>query len=122
MGSSQLPIGPLLPGGLLPAVEWEFRDTIRRFLKGDAGMVGPMMSRLYGSSDLFPDDLMNAYHPYQSVNYVTCHDGFCLDDLVSYNHEHNEENGQGNLDGTDSNFSWNCGVSFRQTCVSGNGS
>jgi glycogen operon protein len=58
-------------------LQWngEFRDTIRRFLKGDGGIVGPMMSRLYGSSDLFPDDLMNAYHPYQSVNYVTCHDG-----------------------------------------------
>ena len=72
-------------------------------------MVGPMMSRLYGSSDLFPDDLMNAYHPYQSVNYVTCHDGFSLYDLVSYNEKHNEANGHKNQDGTDYNLSWNCG-------------
>jgi isoamylase len=52
---------------------------------------------------------MNAYHAYQSVNYVTCHDGFCLADLVAYNQKHNEANGEGNRDGTDHNLSWNCG-------------
>jgi isoamylase len=67
------------------------------------------MSRIYGSSDLFPDDVMNSYRPFQSVNFVTSHDGFCLYDLVSYNHKHNEANGLNNADGTDYNLSWNCG-------------
>jgi len=72
-------------------------------------MVPKLMSRLYGSCDLFSDDLASAYRPYQSVNFVTCHDGFCLYDLVSYNQKHNESNGHNNVDGTDSNFSCNCG-------------
>ena len=67
------------------------------------------MARLYGSSDLFPDDLDDAYHPLQSVNYITSHDGFCLYDLVAYNDKHNLANGQNNTDGTDNNLSWNCG-------------
>jgi glycogen operon protein len=67
------------------------------------------MQRLYGSDDLFPDDLQNSYRPFQSVNFITAHDGFCLYDLVSYNHKHNEANGHGNNDGTDDNRSWNCG-------------
>src|SRR5690348_2376570 len=67
------------------------------------------MQRLYGSDDLFPDRLLEAYHAYQSVNYVTSHDGFCLYDLVSYNEKHNWPNGQQNRDGTDDNRSWNCG-------------
>lgn len=67
------------------------------------------MTRLYGSSDLFPDDLDNAYHASQSINYVTSHDGFCLYDLVTYNEKHNFANGQNNRDGTDNNLSWNCG-------------
>lgn len=67
------------------------------------------MTRLYGSSDLFPDDLDDAYHPAQSINYVTSHDGFCLYDLVAYNDKHNLANGQNNTDGTDNNLSWNCG-------------
>ena len=67
------------------------------------------MSRIYGSCDLFPDDVLNAYRPYQSVNFVTCHDGFCLYDLVSYDHKHNEANGHNNADGADYNLSWNCG-------------
>jgi glycogen operon protein len=67
------------------------------------------MTRLYGSCDLFPDDLPNSYRPYQSVNFVTCHDGFSLYDLVSYNQKHNEINGHDNRDGTDNNLSWNCG-------------
>ena len=67
------------------------------------------MTRIYGSSDLFPDDLDNAYHPYQTINYVASHDGFCLYDLVAYNAKHNLANGQNNSDGTDNNLSWNCG-------------
>ena len=67
------------------------------------------MQRLYGSDDLFPDDPRNSYRPFQSVNFITAHDGFCLYDLVSYNHKHNEANGHGNNDGTDDNRSWNCG-------------
>jgi len=92
-------------------LQWngQFRDDVRSFVRGDPGMVGRLMSRLYGSCDLFSDDLLSAYRPYQSVNFITCHDGFCLNDLVSYNRKHNESNGHGNTDGTDSNFSWNCG-------------
>lgn len=78
-------------------------------MKGDSGTVSTMMTRVYGSSDLFPDDVMNAYHAYQSVNFVTCHDGFSLKDLVSYNQKPNEANGDANRDGTDRNLSWNCG-------------
>ena len=72
-------------------------------------MVPTLMQRLYGSDDLFPDDRQNAYHAYQSVNYVTSHDGFTLHDLVSYDRKHNEANGQEGQDGADENFSWNCG-------------
>ena len=86
-----------------------FRDDIRAFVKGDCGKVGDLMSRIYGSSDLFPDDLDNAYHPYQTINYVASHDGFCLYDLAAYNAKHNLANGQNNNDGTDNNLSWNCG-------------
>ena len=101
-------------GRSFPGISWQqwngqFRDDVRAFVRGDAGMVPKLMSRLYGSCDLFPDDLINAYRPYQSVNFVTCHDGFCLYDLVSYDRKHNEANGHGNTDGTDCNISWNCG-------------
>src|SRR5262245_51668671 len=68
------------------------------------------MSRLYGSADLFPDSLDDAFRPQQSVNFVTCHDGFCLYDLVAYNTKHNLANGENNRDGTNENVSWNCGV------------
>ena len=101
-------------GKSFPGISWlqwngQFRDDVRAFLRGDPGMVPKLMSRIYGSCDLFPDDLMNAYRPYQSVNFVTCHDGFSLYDLVSYNRKHNEANGHNNVDGTDHNLSWNCG-------------
>lgn len=97
-----------------PGITWlqwngRFRDDIRRFVKGDAGMVPELMRRLYGSDDLFPDDRVDAYHAYQSVNFVTSHDGFTLYDLVAYNQKHNSANGNGNQDGTDANYSWNCG-------------
>lgn len=72
-------------------------------------MVPDLMRRIYGSDDFFPDDRDDAYHAYQSVNYVTSHDGFTLYDLVSYNEKHNWANGQNNHDGMDENYSWNCG-------------
>lgn len=101
-------------GSSFPGVTWfqwngRFRDEIRSFARGDDGFVEALMARLYGSDDLFPDTLMDAYRPRQSVNYVTSHDGFCLYDLVSYNRKHNEANGEGNRDGVDDNRSWNCG-------------
>lgn len=101
-------------GQSFPGISWlqwngQFRDDVRAFVRGDTGMVPQLMSRLYGSCDLFPDDLVNAYHPYQSVNFITCHDGFCLYDLVSHNQKHNEANGHANVDGTDNNLSWSCG-------------
>ena len=87
-----------------------FRDDLRAFVKGDPDKVGALMRRLYGSDDLFPDEVGVTYRPHQSVNFVTAHDGFCLYDLVSYNQKHNEANGHGNQDGSDHNLSWNCGV------------
>lgn len=101
-------------GRSFPGITWlqwngQFRDDVRAFVKGDSGMVPRLMSRIYGSCDLFPDDLANAYRPYQSVNFLTCHDGFSLYDLVAYDQKHNEANGHGNTDGTDHNLSWNCG-------------
>jgi isoamylase len=97
-----------------PGITWlqwngRFRDDIRRFLKGDAGMVPDLMRRIYGSDDFFPDSRADAYHAYQSVNYITSHDGFTLYDLVSYNEKHNWANGQNNQDGMNQNYSWNCG-------------
>ncbi len=72
-------------------------------------MVPDLMRRIYGSDDLFPDSRADAYHAYQSINYVTSHDGFTLYDLVSYNQKRNWANGHQNQDGMDDNFSWNCG-------------
>jgi len=97
-----------------PGITWlqwngRFRDDIRRFVKGDAGMVPDLMRRIYGSDDFFPDSRADAYHAYQSVNYVTSHDGFTLYDLVAYNQKRNWANGNNNQDGTDDNYSWNCG-------------
>ena len=89
--------------------EWngKFRDDIRRFVKGDAGMLPAIASRLTGSADLYQH---SDRQPFHSVNFVTCHDGFTLSDLVSYNEKHNEANGEENRDGSSDNFSWNCGA------------
>ena len=89
--------------------EWNgrYRDCIRRFWKGDEGTVPELATRLAGSSDLYED---NGRQPSASINFVTCHDGFTLRDLVSYNDKHNEANGEGNRDGNDHNLSWNCGI------------
>jgi len=101
-------------GESFPGTRWfqwngRFRDDVRRFVRGDAGMVPSLMYRLYGSDDLFPDDPKHAYHPYQSVNYVASHDGFTLYDQVSYTQRRNWANGHQNTDGTFENFSCNCG-------------
>lgn len=89
--------------------EWNdrFRDTIRLFWKGDKGQIGNMASRLTGSSETFG---YRGRHPWTSVNFVTAHDGFTLNDLVSYNEKHNEANAENNKDGTNDNRSWNSGV------------
>ena len=89
--------------------EWNgrYRDTIRRYWKGDGGQAGELAYRLTGSSDLYES---GGRRPHASINFVTAHDGFTLNDLVSYNEKHNEANGEGNRDGTDDNASWNCGV------------
>jgi isoamylase len=89
--------------------EWngKYRDTIRRFWRGDAGQIGELASRLSGSSDLYQH---NGRMPEASVNLVTCHDGFTLHDLVSYETKHNEANGEENRDGTNQNWSRNWGV------------
>ena len=89
--------------------EWNgrFRDTIRRFECGEGGQISEMGWRFSGSADLYGDDGRSAYH---SINLVTCHDGFTLNDLVSFNEKHNEANGENNLDGSNDNHSWNCGA------------
>jgi glycogen operon protein len=102
-------LGTSYPGWLWAQWNGKYRDDVRAFFRGDAGTLGELMRRLYGSDDLFPDGPGDAYRPYQSVNFVTAHDGFCLYDLVAYNHKHNVANGQENADGTDHNLSWNCG-------------
>jgi glycogen operon protein len=89
--------------------EWngKFRDDIRKVLRGEPSMVSALATRLIGSPDLYSE---NAREPWHSVNFVTCHDGFTLADLVSYNHKHNEANGENETDGSNDNLSWNCGA------------
>ncbi len=102
-------LGRGFPG--LAWLQWNarFRDDVRRFVRGDGGMIPELMRRIYGSDDLFPDSGTHAYHAYQTVNYIDSHDGFTLCDLVSYNQKKNWNNGHNNQDGMDENFSWNCG-------------
>ncbi|HKN41965.1 MAG TPA: alpha-amylase family glycosyl hydrolase, partial [Sphingomicrobium sp.] len=107
---------PWDPGGLYQVgtfvgdswTEWNgrFRDDVRAFLKGDGGVARAMAFRLSGSPDVYAGEEREAE---QSINFVTCHDGFTLNDLVSFNAKHNEANGESNRDGTDQNLSWNCG-------------
>jgi len=97
--------------GNFPALwsEWngKYRDCIRRFWKGDGGVVSEFATRFCGSSDLYE---WSDRRPHASINFVTAHDGFTLHDLVSFDHKHNEANGEDNKDGTDDNLSWNCGA------------
>ena len=87
--------------------EWngKYRDCVRRFIKGDAMYAPELCRRICGSDDLYAQR-----GPAASINFITCHDGFTLYDLVSYNQKHNEENGEDNRDGSDANDSWNCGA------------
>ncbi len=89
--------------------EWngQFRDDVRSFMRADRGTVGRLARRLLGSPDIYGGA---EREPEKSINFVTCHDGFTLNDLVSYNGKHNEANGEDNRDGSDFNLSWNCGV------------
>jgi glycogen operon protein len=94
------------PGGARWSV-WNgrYRDDVRRFWRGEPGMTSALATRLCGS-----DDLYHGRGPLHSINFITCHDGFTLNDLVSYDAKHNEANGEGNRDGSNDNISWNCGV------------
>lgn len=85
----------------------QYRDDIRRFVRGDCDTVGKLAARIVGSPDLFP---ARDRQVQRSINFVTCHDGFTVNDLVSYNHKHNEANNEANRDGSDAEYSWNCGV------------
>ncbi len=89
--------------------EWNdrYRDAVRSYWKGDGGQIGELAYRITGSSDLYE---RSGRRPYASINFVTAHDGFTLNDLVSYDHKHNEANGEDNRDGSDNNRSWNCGA------------
>ena len=95
------------PGGRWAEWNGRYRDDIRRFVRGEPGIVGAVASRIAGSSDIYQ---VNGRLPINSVNFVTCHDGFTLNDLVSYNEKHNWANGEENRDGINENLSWNCGV------------
>ena len=104
--------GGLYQVGDFPGFRWaewngRYRDVIRRFVRGDPGLIGEVATRLSGSSDLYESE---GRLPINSINFITCHDGFTLRDLVSYNTKHNEANNQNNRDGSDDNSSWNCGV------------
>lgn len=105
--------GGLYQVGTFPAFgrwgEWngKYRDCLRRYLKGDENQVGQLAQRVQGSPDLYRP---SGRSPATSVNFITCHDGFTLADLVSYNDKHNDANGEGNCDGGDDNHSWNCGA------------
>jgi isoamylase len=89
--------------------EWngKYRDAVRSYWKGEGGLIGELAYRLTGSSDLYE---MSGRRPYASINFITCHDGFTLQDLVSYNDKHNDANLENNRDGSDDNRSWNCGA------------
>ena len=103
--------------GAFPGMAWaewngRYRDVMRRFVRGDPGLQGEVASRIAGSSDLYADD---GRLPGNSINFITCHDGFTLHDLVSYNDKHNEANGEENRDGSDDNLSCNCGTEGETT-------
>jgi glycogen operon protein len=105
LGATGYQVGGFPPGW----AEWndQYRDTMRAYWKGDGGLIGDFARRLTGSHDLYGH---NERGPTASINFITAHDGFTLDDLVSYNEKHNEANGEGNRDGSDNNLSCNYGV------------
>ncbi|MUG94834.1 glycogen debranching protein GlgX [Scytonema sp. UIC 10036] len=89
--------------------EWNgpYRDDVRRFVKSDVGVVKALANRILASPDIYSQPNRE---PNRSINFITCHDGFTLNDLVSYNDKHNHANGEDNRDGTNANYSWNCGI------------
>lgn len=98
--------------GSFPGYRWgewngKYRDSVRRFIRGDRGMISELATRLCASSDLYKHQ---GRLPINSINFVTCHDGFTLNDMVSYHHKHNLANGEDNRDGGDHNMSYNCGA------------
>lgn len=98
--------------GNFPGYRWSewngrYRDVIRRFVRGDPGLLSEVATRITGSSDYYQH---RDRHPFSSVNFITCHDGYTLYDLVSFNHKRNLPNGEDNRDGHNDNLSWNCGV------------
>lgn len=104
--------GGLYQVGYFPGSRWaewngKYRDDLRRFVKGDPGLVAAVASRIAGSADMYQSPGETAIN---SINFITAHDGFTLNDLVSYNAKHNEANGEGNRDGANDNNSWNCGI------------
>ncbi len=104
--------GGLYQVGGFPGYRWQewngrFRDVIRQFIRGDRGLIGEVATRICGSSDLYEP---SGRSPFNSINFITCHDGFTLWDLVSYEKKHNEANGEGNRDGCNENYSCNYGV------------
>ncbi len=101
-------LGQSFPGWMWMQWNAKYRDTIQQFVRGDYGIVAELMTRLYGSCDLFPDDRYHSCRPWQSINYVTSHDGSTLYDLVSYEQKNNWANGHENTDGW-SEYKWNCG-------------
>ncbi|TWU44415.1 Glycogen debranching enzyme [Novipirellula aureliae] len=101
-------LGQKFPGQRWMQWNARYRETLQRFVRGDRGLVRDLMTRLYGSADLFPDDRMHALQPPLSVNYITSHDGSTLYDLVSYNEKNNWANGHNNTDGS-KEYRWNCG-------------
>lgn len=102
-------LGKKFPGSNWAQWNGAFRDDTRRFIKSDENRVATAMTRIYGSPDLFPEVFPFNDKPWQSINFITSHDGFTLYDLVAYNEKHNHANGFGNTDGSNDNFSWNCG-------------
>ena len=97
--------------GYFPGYRWaewngKFRDDVRKFVKGEPGLVKAVAQKIAGSSDLYKS---TDHQPINSINFITAHDGFTLNDLVSYNDKHNEANGENGNDGSNNNFSWNCG-------------
>lgn len=102
-------LGQRFPGAAWAQWNGAYRDDIRRFVKGDENMVAKAMTRIYGSPDLFPPDKPYYGKPWQSINFINSHDGFTLYDTLSYNQKHNSSNGFNNTDGSNDNFSWNCG-------------
>jgi len=105
LGEGGYQVGNFPPGW----TEWnaKYRDAVRLYWKGEGGVIGELASRLTGSSDLYE---RSGRRPHASINFVTAHDGFTLEDLVSYNEKHNEANGEDNRDGENHNISWNCGI------------